>query len=119
MSGNTNFNMPEIQEIINDPKIKPILQRLQQEGKLDINEIHSDRYVASRFKILIDKKILNIQKMDKIIKYIYLYNYTFDYSIYFIKYYFTNSLFLYTFFIDFANWRLGLDQIPNIIKIYY
>ena len=28
MSGNTNFNMPEIQEIINDPKIKPVLQRL-------------------------------------------------------------------------------------------
>ena len=64
MSVNTNFNIQEIQEIINDPKIKPILQRLQQKGKLDINEIQSDPYVASRFKILIDKKILNIQKMD-------------------------------------------------------
>ena len=64
MAGNPNFNTPEVQEIINDPKIKPILQRLQQEGKLDINEIQSDPYVASRFKILIDKKILNIQKMD-------------------------------------------------------
>ena len=38
ISGNMNFNLPEIQEIINDPKIKPILQRLQQEGKLDINK---------------------------------------------------------------------------------
>ena len=64
ISGNTNFNLPEIQEIINDPNIKPILQRLQQEGKLDINEIQSDPYVSSRFTILIDKKILNMQKLD-------------------------------------------------------
>ena len=64
MSGNPNYNTPEIQEIINDPKIKPILERLQKEGRLDMNEIQRDPYVASRFKVLIDKKILNIQKMD-------------------------------------------------------
>ena len=64
MAGNPNYNTPEVQEIINDPKIKPILERLQKEGKLDINEIQRDPYIASRFKVLIDKKILNIQKMD-------------------------------------------------------
>ena len=64
MAGNPNYNTPEVQEIINDPKIKPILERLQKEGRLDINEIQRDPYIASRFKVLIDKKILNIQKMD-------------------------------------------------------
>jgi hypothetical protein len=64
MAGNPNYNTPEVQEIINDPKIKPILGRLQKEGRLDINEIQRDPYIASRFKVLIDKKILNIQKMD-------------------------------------------------------
>ena len=64
MAGNPNYNTPEVQEIINDPKIKHILERLQQEGRLDINEIQRDPYIASRFKVLIDKKILNIQKMD-------------------------------------------------------
>ena len=29
-----------------------------------MNEIMRDPYVASKFKVLIDKKILNIQKMD-------------------------------------------------------
>ena len=29
-----------------------------------MNEIQRDPYIASRFKVLIDKKILNIQKMD-------------------------------------------------------
>ena len=64
MAGNPNYNTPEVQEIINDPKVKPILERLQKEGRLDINEIQRDPYIASRFKVLIDKKILNIQKMD-------------------------------------------------------
>ena len=64
MSGNPNYNTPEVQEIVNDPKIKPILERLQKEGRLDMNEIQRDPYVASRFRVLIDKKILNIQKMD-------------------------------------------------------
>ena len=64
MAGNPNYTSPEVQEIVNDPKIKPILERLQKEGRLDMNEIQRDPYVASRFKVLIDKKILNIQKMD-------------------------------------------------------
>ena len=64
MQGNPNYSTPEVQEIVNDPKIKPILERLQKEGKIDMNEIMRDPYVASKFKVLIDKKILNIQKMD-------------------------------------------------------
>ena len=64
MAGNPNYTNPEVQEIINDPKIKPILERLQKEGRIDMNEIQRDPYIASRFKVLIDKKILNIQKMD-------------------------------------------------------
>ena len=64
IQGNPNYSTPEVQEIVNDSKIKPILERLQKEGKIDMNEIMRDPYVASKFKILIDKKILNIQKMD-------------------------------------------------------
>ena len=64
MQGNPNYTNPEVQEIINDPKIKPILERLQKEGKIDMNEIMRDPYVSAKFKVLIDKKILNIQKMD-------------------------------------------------------
>ena len=64
LQGNPNYTAPEVQEIINDPKIKPILERLQKEGKIDMNEIMRDPYVSSKFKVLIDKKILNIQKMD-------------------------------------------------------
>ena len=64
LQGNPNYNNPEVQEIINDPKIKPILERLQKEGKIDMNEIMRDPYVSAKFKVLIDKKILNIQKMD-------------------------------------------------------
>ena len=64
IQGNPNYSTPEVQEIVNDQKIKPILERLQKEGKIDMNEIMRDPYVASKFKILIDKKILNIQKMD-------------------------------------------------------
>ena len=64
MQGNPNYSTPEVQEIVNDSKIKPILERLQKEGKIDMNEIMRDPYIASKFKILIDKKILNIQKMD-------------------------------------------------------
>jgi len=64
IQGNPNYTNPEVQEIINDPKIKPILERLQKEGKIDMNEIMRDPYVSAKFKVLIDKKILNIQKMD-------------------------------------------------------
>ena len=64
LQGNPNYTNPEVQEIINDPKIKPILERLQKEGKIDMNEIMRDPYVSAKFKVLMDKKILNIQKMD-------------------------------------------------------
>ena len=64
LQGNPNYTNPEVQEIINDPKIKPILERLQKEGKIDMNEIMRDPYISAKFKVLIDKKILNIQKMD-------------------------------------------------------
>lgn len=64
MSGNEHYNDKDVQEIIHDPKIEPILKRLQVEGKLDIAEIQKDPYVSTRFKVLIDKKILNIQKLD-------------------------------------------------------
>ena len=64
LQGNPNYTNPEVQEIINDPKIKPILERLQKEGKIDMNEIMRDPYVSAKFKVLIDKKILNIQKVD-------------------------------------------------------
>ena len=64
LQGNPNYTNPEVQEIMNDPKIKPILERLQKEGKIDMNEIMRDPYVSAKFKVLIDKKILNIQKMD-------------------------------------------------------
>ena len=59
-----NINDPEIQKIINDPKINPILKRLQLEGKIDINEINKDSYVSEKIKFLIDKKILNLQKLE-------------------------------------------------------
>ena len=59
-----NINDPEIQKIINDPKINPILKRLQLEGKIDINEINKDPYVSEKIKFLIDKKILNLQKLE-------------------------------------------------------
>ena len=64
MSSNPNYYNDDVQSIINDPKIKPILDRLQIEGKIDIQEIQSDPYIASKFKVLIDKGILNIKKMD-------------------------------------------------------
>ena len=39
LQGNPNYNNPEVQEIINDPKIKPILERLQKEGKKEEKKI--------------------------------------------------------------------------------
>ena len=63
-NNNNNINDPEIQKIINDPKINPILKRLQLEGKIDINEINKDPYVSEKIKFLIDKKILNLQKLE-------------------------------------------------------
>ena len=59
-----NMNDPEVQKVINDPKINPILKRLQLEGKIDVEEINRDPYIAEKIKFLIDKKILNLQKLE-------------------------------------------------------
>lgn len=61
---NPNMNLPEVKEIMNDPKVSAFLMKLQKEGKIDVEEINRDPYLASKIKVLIDKKILNIQKMD-------------------------------------------------------
>ena len=61
---NPNMNLPEVQEIMNEPKVAAFLMKLQKEGKIDVEEINRDPYLASKIKVLIDKKILNIQKMD-------------------------------------------------------
>jgi hypothetical protein len=63
-NNNNNINDPEVQKVINDPKINPILKRLQNEGKIDVDEINRDSYVAEKIKFLIDKKILNLQKLE-------------------------------------------------------
>jgi hypothetical protein len=55
-----NFDQ-ETQEILNDPKIAPIIFKLQTEGKLDIDEVNKDIYVSSRIKKLIDKGVFRVQ----------------------------------------------------------
>lgn len=61
---NPNMNLPEVQAILNDPKVAPFLAKLQKEGKIDVEEINRDPYLASKIKVLIDKGILNIKKLD-------------------------------------------------------
>ena len=61
---NPNMNLPEVQAILNDPKVTPFLSKLQKEGKIDVEEINRDPYLASKIKVLIDKGILNIKKLD-------------------------------------------------------
>ena len=39
IAGNPNYNIPKVQEIVNNPKIKPILERLKTEGKIVMKEI--------------------------------------------------------------------------------
>lgn len=63
-SENNNFNDPEVQKVLNDPKVIPFLAKLQQEGKVDIEELNKDPYLAQKINLLVDKKLLNIQKMD-------------------------------------------------------
>ena len=36
----------------------------KKEGKIDVEEINRDPYLASKIKVLIDKGILNIKKLD-------------------------------------------------------
>ena len=54
---------PEVDAILKDSKIKPILDRMRNEGKIDILEIQKDDYVSKRINILIDKGILKLQKI--------------------------------------------------------
>ncbi len=60
-----NFDQ-ETQEILNDPKIAPIIFKLQTEGKLDIEEINKDSYISSRVKKLIDKGVFRVQTESEI-----------------------------------------------------
>lgn len=59
---------PETEEILKDPKISPILYKLQTEGKLDIEEIQNDKYISTRINKLIDKGVLKIQRESELNK---------------------------------------------------
>jgi len=62
-----NFD-EETQEILRDPKIVPILQKLQSEGKLDIEEIQKDPYLSVKIKTLIDKGVFRVQRESELNK---------------------------------------------------
>jgi hypothetical protein len=63
----SNFDI-ETQEILNDPKITPIIQTLQREGKLDIELVQSDLYISQRIKTLIDKGVFRVQRESELNK---------------------------------------------------
>lgn len=52
----------EIEKIIGEPKVKMVIERLQREGKLDVNEIQRDPELAMKIKTLIDKGFLKLQR---------------------------------------------------------
>lgn len=56
-----NFD-EETQIILNDPKIIPIIKKLQTEGKLDIEIINNDPYISSRVNKLIEKGVFKLQR---------------------------------------------------------
>ena len=60
-----NFDK-ETQEILQDPKIIPIITRLQVEGKLDIEEIQRDPYLSVKIKKLIDKGVFRVQRESEL-----------------------------------------------------
>ena len=60
-----NFDK-ETQEILQDPKIIPIITRLQVEGKLDIEEIQRDPYLSAKIKTLIDKGVFKVQRESEL-----------------------------------------------------
>lgn len=60
-----NFDK-ETQEILQDPKIIPIISKLQVEGKLDIEEIQRDPYLSSKIKKLIDKGVFRVQRESEL-----------------------------------------------------
>jgi hypothetical protein len=53
----------EVDEILKDPKIIPIIYKLQSEGKLDIELIQKDEYISKKINILIDKGYLKLQNL--------------------------------------------------------
>lgn len=70
-SSNSNSNAfsqfdEETQEILNDPRITPIIFKLQTEGKLDIEEVNKDIYLSTRIKKLIDKGVFRVQKESEL-----------------------------------------------------
>lgn len=52
----------EVEKIINEPKVKCIIERLQKEGKIDMNEIQRDLELWAKLKILIDKGFIKLQR---------------------------------------------------------
>ena len=52
----------EVEKIISEPKVKKVIEKLQREGKLDVNEIQRDPELSMKIKILIDKGFLKLQK---------------------------------------------------------
>jgi len=52
----------EVEKIISEPKVKMIIERLQREGKLDVNEIQRDPELSMKIKLLIDKGFLKLQR---------------------------------------------------------
>ncbi len=52
----------EVEKIISEPKIKMIIEKLQREGKLDVNEIQRDPTLSIKIKTLIDKGFLKLQR---------------------------------------------------------
>jgi len=52
----------EVEKIINEPKVKTVIERLQREGKLDVNEIQRDPELSMKIKLLIDIGFLKLQR---------------------------------------------------------
>ena len=52
----------EVDKIINEPKVKMVIEKLQKEGKLDVNQIQRDPELSRKIKILIDKGFLKLQR---------------------------------------------------------
>jgi hypothetical protein len=65
-SQNLNNLDQETQSILNDPKIIPIITKLQNEGKLDIEEVNKDPYLSSRINKLIDKGVFKVQRESEL-----------------------------------------------------
>ena len=51
-----------------DPKITPIIYKLQTEGKIDVEEIQRDPYISIRVKKLIDNGVFKIQRESELNK---------------------------------------------------